>query len=117
MPVGLFHGTSGNANTCIGSSRTIGALLTCGRIVAFQNLLDDKPDMLRVASVAQEKCFLTVANEDERVVWYMRSWFWGHFDDNSIGCRDNVLDYRVVSLDSEEHAVKKSLERMACLSR
>src|SRR4051794_3230891 len=42
VPVGLVHGTSSNANAGIGSSRTVGALLSCRRIVAFQNLFDDK---------------------------------------------------------------------------
>jgi len=57
VPIGLLHRTLGDTNTCIGSSRAIGALLTCRRVVTLQNLLDDQPDMSRVSFVAQKKCF------------------------------------------------------------
>ena len=75
MPVGFFHGASGNARTCAGSTRTIAALLARGRIVAGQNPLDNEIDTPGVAFVAQEESLLTIADEEESVVGNMRSWF------------------------------------------
>jgi len=75
VPVGFFHSALGNARACAGSSGTIGALLTCGRIVARENSLDDKLDTLGVAFIAQEESLLTIANEKEGVMGNMRSWF------------------------------------------
>src|SRR5437879_3740814 len=63
VPVGFFHGASGNAGTCAGSARTIAALLARGRIVAGENSLDDEIDTLGVAFIAQEESLLTIADE------------------------------------------------------
>src|SRR4051794_22689753 len=46
VPVGFFHGTSGNTNTCAGPPRTIGTLLARRRIVAFKNLLNNELNTL-----------------------------------------------------------------------
>jgi hypothetical protein len=78
MPVGFFHGASGDAETRAGSTRTIGALLARGRIVARQNPFDDKVDALGITFVAQEESLLTIADEKESVVGNTRSWFCGH---------------------------------------
>ena len=59
VPVGFFHGAPCHTDTCIGSPGTIGALLARRRIVALQNLLDDKLDQMRGAYIAQEKRLLT----------------------------------------------------------
>jgi len=54
MPIDLFHGTSGDAKTGGGSSRTIGALLARRRIIPLQDPLDNEMDAQCVAFVAQE---------------------------------------------------------------
>jgi len=54
MPIDFFHGTSGDAKAGGGSSRTIGALLACRRIMPLQDLLDNEMDAQCVAFVAQE---------------------------------------------------------------
>jgi hypothetical protein len=81
VPVGFFHGTSGNPKACGGSPRTIGPLLARRRIVALENSLDHEPDALRATFVAKEKRLLTIADQNESIVGNARSGFRGHFDD------------------------------------
>src|ERR1700730_5349547 len=81
MPVDFFHRASGNARTCGGSSRAIGALLTCWWIVPLENPFNDKIHMLRAASVAQEEGLLPITDENETVVGNKRSGFRGHLAD------------------------------------
>jgi hypothetical protein len=78
MPVDFFHGTSGNARTCDGSSRTIGALLTRWRIVLLENPLNNEIDVQCIAPVAQEKRLLAIANENETTVGNVRPGFRRH---------------------------------------
>ena len=90
MPIGLFHGASGSANACTGSPRTVRTLLARRRIVTLQNFLNDKLETLCVASVAQEKRFLTVADEDESIVGNVRCGFHGHSCSRPVASIDNA---------------------------
>jgi hypothetical protein len=79
MPIGVVHGTSRHADARGSSPRAIGALFAGRWVVLFKNLFDLEIDLLRVAFVAQEEGFFTVANKNESVVRNPRFAFGGHF--------------------------------------
>jgi len=78
VPVGFFQGAAGHTDACARPRRTICSLLARRWIVAFQNFLDDKPETVGRALVAQEKRLLTIADQNECVVWNVRAGFHDH---------------------------------------
>jgi hypothetical protein len=69
MPVCRLHSAaSGAACTCKAASWAIGALLVCGGILIDQNTFGSQVWKFRIAFVAQEKRFPSIADEDVSVV-------------------------------------------------
>src|SRR6266536_929074 len=68
MPVGFFHCTSRNANTCSSPPGAIGPLLAGCGVILFKNPFDLELDLLRVALVAQEEGLFTIADKNESVM-------------------------------------------------